>query len=183
MAVAMGSMRCVRCVRVFQLLHRQFSFGNQFCHFCVLPLSISFLLVAQLTDHFALFCDIGVETQVANTVLKREDLRLSVQCQLQCFQIRRYDLQTVLQVCFAWVDQQLLIDSAGIFVENNITMIVAIVPVVLTALLALLILRPERQKKMNMFLIWHPTPEELERLAAERETDGDEDEEEFDEEE
>lgn len=89
-------------------------------------------------------------------------------------------IPTLFPFYYAWLDQQLLTASAGIYVENNIPLTVASLLVLLTALLALLILRLERQKKMNMFLVWHPAEGEL-PTDDEAEED-DEDEEEYDEE-
>ena len=110
----------VRTVGCPELLLRQLPGGHQLGHPQVFALGISLVLILRPADGRAVRCDIGVEAQVTDAVLEGEDLRLSVQRQLQGVKECRDRLLATLQVLLTGMDQPEIVHISAVELDSQL---------------------------------------------------------------
>lgn len=92
-------------VRIVEFLDRQAAGSDQLGHAHKLLLGVAFILIFEQPDRLAGTGDIRMKPEIIDAVLKRKDLGLSVEGQIQCFQIRSYNIKTMFQIFLAGVNQ------------------------------------------------------------------------------
>lgn len=121
-AVAVGNVVFIRTVGCPEFLHRQFPGSHQLGHPQVFALSVALVLILHPADGRAVRCDIGVESQIADAVLKGEDLRLSIQRQIQGVKERRDRLLAMLQVFLTGVDQPEIVHISAVELDSQLAL-------------------------------------------------------------
>ena len=117
----MGYVVFIRTVGCPEFLHRQLPGGHQLGHLQELALRIALILVFHPADGRSVLSNVGMETQEADAVLEGEDLRLSVQRQLQRVQVRRYGFQAAAQVVLTLVDQVEIVHISAVELDTQLT--------------------------------------------------------------